>query len=93
MAAEGKAATSTIYVIMNLGAMTSRAPLARHGREVSSVFDLLGLKENDLTAALAFTPGRSPALLNLILHRLAPGSQSEQPRYGWKNPMPWGGRT
>ena len=58
--------------------MISRAPLARHGREVSSVFDLLGRKENDLTAALAFTLGRSPALLGLILRRLVPGPEDEE---------------
>ncbi len=58
--------------------MTSLAPLVRHGREVSSIFDLLGRKENDLTAALAFTLGRSPALLGLILRRLAPGTEDEQ---------------
>lgn len=58
--------------------MLSRAPLARHGREVSSVFDLLGRKENDLTAALAFTLGRSPALLGLILRRLLPGPEDEE---------------
>jgi len=58
--------------------MTPLAPLVRHGREVSSIFDLLGRKENDFTAALAFTLGRSPALLGLILRRLAPESEDEQ---------------
>jgi hypothetical protein len=38
--------------------------LTRHGREVGSVFDLLGRDENDLTAALAYTLARSPALLS-----------------------------
>lgn len=60
-----------------LAAMTMRASLTRHGREVSSVFDLLGRDENDLTAALAFTLARSPGLLRLILQHLAPGADCE----------------
>jgi hypothetical protein len=51
-------------------------PLTRHGRDVTSVFDLFGRDENDLTAALAFTLANSPALLGLVLERLgmpAPG--------------------
>jgi hypothetical protein len=59
-----------------LAAMTTRASLTRHGREVSSVFELLGRDENDLTAALAFTLTRSPGLLSLILHRLDPQADS-----------------
>ena len=51
--------------------MTS-AGLIRHGREVGSVFDLLGRDENDLTAALAFTLARSPALLSVVLRRILP---------------------
>ncbi|MGO9583559.1 MAG: hypothetical protein ACLP36_12185 [Acidimicrobiales bacterium] len=47
--------------------------LTRYGRRVSSVFDLVGLHENDLTAALAFTLARSPALLSLLLAEVGGG--------------------
>jgi hypothetical protein len=60
-----------------LVAMTKRASLTRHGAEISSVFDLLGRDENDLTAALAFALARSPGLLRLILHRLAPNADNQ----------------
>lgn len=50
--------------------MIRNAPLSRHGREVSSVFDLLGRDENDLTAALGFALARSPRLLGRLLLRL-----------------------
>lgn len=56
--------------------MRTRASLTRHGKEVSSVFDLLGRDENDLTAALAFTLACSPRLLHLILQRLDPRADS-----------------
>jgi hypothetical protein len=56
--------------------MTTRASLTRHGKEVSSVFDLLGRDENDLTAALAFALACSPRLLHLILQRLDPRADS-----------------
>lgn len=46
-------------------------PLTRHGSDVTSVFDLLGRDENDLTAALAFTMANSSGLLDLVLRRLA----------------------
>lgn len=45
-------------------------PLTRHANDVTSVFDLLGRNENDLTAALAFTLANSVGLLNLVLQRL-----------------------
>ena len=48
--------------------------LARHGREVTSVFDLLGAGENALTAALGFTLARSPLLLTRLASRLLPGA-------------------
>jgi hypothetical protein len=54
-----------------------RGALTRHGREVSSVFDLLGRDENDLTAAFGFTLARSPRLLNLIVSRLLPSASAE----------------
>ncbi len=54
-----------------LPAMAS-ARLTRHSRDVTGVFDLLGQGENDLTAALAFTLGRSPVLMSSTLRRLLP---------------------
>lgn len=48
----------------------SMSSLTRYGNDVSSVFDLLGQNENDLTAALAFSLASSPGLLHLILRRL-----------------------
>lgn len=44
--------------------------VSRYGRELSSVFDLLGSHEPALTAALGWTIGRSPALMTGVLHRL-----------------------
>jgi hypothetical protein len=41
--------------------------LANHGRAVQSVFDLLGWRENDLTAALGFTLAKSPKLLASVI--------------------------
>lgn len=51
--------------------------LTRHGREVSSVFDLLGRDENDLTAAFGFTLAHSSRLLSNIISRLIPSSAAE----------------
>jgi hypothetical protein len=48
--------------------------VTRHGREILSVFDLLGRQENDLTAALAFALGRSPELLGRVLARVLPAA-------------------
>jgi hypothetical protein len=50
--------------------MGADVPLRRHGNDVTSVFDLLGRDENDLTAALAFTMANSSGLLDLVLRRL-----------------------
>jgi hypothetical protein len=50
--------------------MGVRVPLMRDGNDVTSVFDLLGRDENDLTAALAFTMANSSGLLDLVLRRL-----------------------
>jgi hypothetical protein len=44
-----------------------RAAVSRHGRAVDAVFDLLGYRENDLTAALGFTLSRSPRLVDELL--------------------------
>lgn len=53
--------------------MTTRASVARHGRDVESVFDLLGNDENALTAALGFVLARSPELLGRVARLLLPG--------------------
>ncbi|MGP8064510.1 MAG: hypothetical protein ACLP5O_18440 [Acidimicrobiales bacterium] len=54
------------------GAMSTskRSELTRHGKQVESVFDLLGRQENDLTAALGFTLSRSSHLLERLLNRI-----------------------
>lgn len=52
--------------------MSRLTPLTRYGRDVSSVFDLLGRNENDLTAAFGFALARSPGLLRRVARRLAP---------------------
>jgi hypothetical protein len=44
--------------------------VSRYGREISSVFDLLGTHEPALTAALGWTMGRSRALMSRVLDRL-----------------------
>jgi len=46
------------------------ASVSRYGREMHSVFDLLGTHEPALTAALRWTMGRSPALMRGTLVRL-----------------------
>lgn len=46
--------------------------VTRHGRGVTTVFDLIGSKENDLTAALGFTLSRSANLLAAVLMRILP---------------------
>jgi hypothetical protein len=48
--------------------------LTRHGAPVSSVFDLLGANENDLTSALSFTLSRAPTLLGAVVRRVWPGA-------------------
>jgi len=50
------------------------AAVTRHGREVASVFDLLGQDENDLTAALGFTLSCSQLLLQAFADRVFPGA-------------------
>jgi hypothetical protein len=57
--------------------MSMSASLIRHGEDATSVFDVLGRDENDLTSALAFTLARSPGLLRLILQRLNMPTDSE----------------
>lgn len=46
-------------------------PLTKYGRDLRSVFDLFGRSEVDLTAALAWTLTRSPALRGALWKRLA----------------------
>jgi hypothetical protein len=50
--------------------------VSRYGREMSSVFDLLGTHEPALTAALGWTMGRSPALMSRVLDRLGLGGSA-----------------
>lgn len=57
--------------------MGARVPLTRYGNDVTSVFDLLGRDENDLTAALGFTLANSPELLDLVLRRLEVSAAGE----------------
>ena len=52
------------------------ADITRHGAEVSSVFDLIGTDENDLTASLGFALTKSPALLDAIVRRVWPEASS-----------------
>ena len=47
--------------------MSQTPELFLHGREVKTVFDLLGSKENDLTYALGWALSRSPALASRVL--------------------------
>jgi hypothetical protein len=58
--------------------MAKRASLTLHDREISSVFDLLGRDENDLTAAFGFTLARSAGLLRRIVQRVAPGTGGDE---------------
>lgn len=46
--------------------------VTRHGREVTSAFDLLGRDENDLTAAFGYTLARSARLFATIIAHLLP---------------------
>lgn len=46
--------------------------LSLHGREMNSVFSLLGSDENDLTAALGWTLAHSPRLLQVLTAELSP---------------------
>ncbi|WP_436533008.1 hypothetical protein [Actinoplanes sp. HUAS TT8] len=50
------------------------AALTRHGTPVSSVFDLLGIDENDVTAALGFALARTPTLLGAVVRRVWPAA-------------------
>ena len=50
-----------------VGVARVRAEVTRHGKAVEAVFDLLGHRENDLTAALGFTLSRSPRLVDGLL--------------------------
>jgi len=50
------------------------AALTLHGVPVSSVFDLLGVNENDLTSALGFALARAPALLEAVVRRVWPAA-------------------
>jgi hypothetical protein len=45
--------------------------LVLHDREVPTVFDLMGKRENDMTAALGWGLAQSPALLRSVVHAVA----------------------
>jgi hypothetical protein len=51
--------------------MWAMGSVSRYGRNMGSVFDLLGTHEPALTAALGWTMGRSPALMRGVLKRLS----------------------
>jgi hypothetical protein len=54
------------------------AEITRHGSAVTSVFDLPGQDENDVTAALGFTLANCAPLRDAVLRRLQP------PKAGWE---------
>jgi hypothetical protein len=57
----------------------ARGSVTRHGRDLRSVFDLLGVDENHLTAAFGWTLACSPRLMAALLTRLGvidPGNES-----------------
>jgi hypothetical protein len=58
------------------GIVADMMSVRRYGREISSVFDLLGTHEPALTAALGWTLGRSPALMSRVLDRLGLGGST-----------------
>ncbi len=72
--------------------MIETTPLSLHGREVNSVFDLLGRNENDLTAALGFTLSRSPILLKRLT-KLLLGHESAPSAFGSRWPTLKGAAT
>jgi hypothetical protein len=47
-------------------------PLRRSGRPVRTVFDLLGTRENDVTASLGYTLARSPGLTDALAAAVLP---------------------
>ncbi|MDP3890500.1 hypothetical protein [Nocardioides sp.] len=51
--------------------------VSRYGREMGSVFDLLGTHEPALTAALGWALGRSPELMSRFLNRLGLNGSSD----------------
>jgi hypothetical protein len=54
--------------------MPETIPITLHGREIQSVFDLLGTSENSITYSLGWALARSPALLREFSSRI--GAQS-----------------
>ena len=53
--------------------------MSRHGRAVTSVFDLRGRDENDLTAALGFTLARVPEFAARLLAELGTAASTASP--------------
>lgn len=56
---------------------SARGEVTRHGRVCTSLFDLLGEQENDLTAALGFSLARSSTFLARLTQRLVPNAEAE----------------
>jgi hypothetical protein len=55
------------------------AELVLHGRPVSTVFDLLGRNEDDMTYALGWGLSRNARLLQAFAERVAPGALVDEP--------------
>lgn len=54
------------------------AELLLHGRELNSVFELLGDKENDITYSVGWAMSRCPEFLRAVLAHLLPGASAQQ---------------
>jgi hypothetical protein len=57
-------------------AMATACPLHLHGREIASIFELLGHNENDLTASLGWVLSRSQRLRQELLHDIGARDQT-----------------
>ena len=60
--------------------MPDSPPMTNHGKTMTSVFSLLGINENDLTAALGWTLRSSPRLLAALAGGLNPAPQAATTR-------------
>ena len=48
---------------------THHTTITLRGREVNSIFDLLGSNENDITYSIGWVMSRSPSFLNAIVEK------------------------
>ncbi len=55
--------------------MPTSCPLQLHGREIASVFELLGYRENDITASLGWALSRSPLFRAGLIGDVFPEAQ------------------